>query len=208
MSETSTESKIILFIKKNGPATLQEIAEGLGITKMGVHKHITRLEQKGLISRKIIKRDIGRPTYVFNLTEEGKLYFSNSDSLTLMELLDYVKREGKGDIVIRFLKDRYKILYREYKEKLDKKKLDEKVEVLGKLRTSTGYMAEVRKIGNSFELIEFNCPIYRIASLFGEACSMERELFSKVLEADVENTHRQVNDSYLCRFIIRHRNGG
>ena len=92
--------------------------------------------------------------------------------------------------MIKFLKEWYKLLYNEYKDKLDEKKLDEKVEILGKLRTSEGYMAEVKKCGNSFELIEFNCPIYRVASLFGEACSMGRDLFSKVLDAEVENSHR------------------
>jgi len=203
MSETSSENKIILFIKKNGPSTLQEIADNLGITKMGAYKHIVKLERKGLISRKVIKKEIGRPTYVFDLTESGKLYFTNSDSLILLKFLDYIKREGKDQIVIKFLKDRFKSLYNEYKDKLDKKELDEKVEILGKLRTSEGYMAEVKKCGNSFELIEFNCPIYRIASLFGEACSMERDLFSKVLDAEVENSHRQVNNSNVCRFIIK-----
>ena len=203
MSDASTENRIIMYIKRQGPSTLQQIADNLGITKMGVYKHIIQLEQKGLISRKVVKREVGRPTYVFSLTESGKLYFTNSDSLILMELLDFINKEGKGDLMIKFLKNRYKVLFNEYKEKLDKKSVDEKVEILGKLRTSAGYMAEVKKSGNSYELTEFNCPIYRIASLFGEACSMERELFSKVLNADVENSHRQVNGSNLCRFVIR-----
>ncbi|QXJ27787.1 hypothetical protein J5U23_00654 [Saccharolobus shibatae B12] len=203
MSETSPEGKIILFIKKNGPATLQEIADHLGISKMGAYKHIIKLEHEGLISRKVIKKEIGRPIYVFNLTESGKLYFTNSDSLILLKFLEYIKREGKDEIVIKFLKGRYKALYTEYKDKLSKKELDEKVEILAKLRTSEGYMAEVKKCGNSFELIEFNCPIYKIASIYEEACSMERELFSKVLDAEVENSHRQVNNSNVCRFIIK-----
>nr|WP_246252917.1 MarR family transcriptional regulator [Acidianus brierleyi] len=203
MNETSTENRIILFIKEKGPVTLQEIADNLGITKMGAYKHVTQLERKGLISRKVIKKEVGRPSYVFNVTESGKLYFTNSDSLILLKFLDYIKREGKDELVIKFLKDRFKSLYNEYKDKLDKKDLDEKVEILGKLRTSEGYMAEVKKCGNSFELMELNCPIYRIASLFGEACSMERDLFSKVLDAEVENSHRQVDNSNVCRFIIR-----
>ncbi len=203
MSEVSTEDKIILFIKKHGPSTLQDIADNLGITKMGILKHVTQLEQRGLLSRKVIKKEVGRPTYVFNLTESGKLYFTNSDSLILMELLKYIESEGKSEIITKFLKERYKILYNEYKEKLNKKDLGEKVEILAKLRTSTGYMAEVKKCGNSYELTELNCPIYKIASLFGEACSLEKDLFSKVLDAEVENSHRQVNNSNLCRFIIR-----
>jgi len=89
MNETSTENRIILFIKEKGPVTLQEIADNLGITKMGAYKHVTQLERKGLISRKVIKKEVGRPSYVFNVTESGKLYFTNSDSLILLKFLDY-----------------------------------------------------------------------------------------------------------------------
>ena len=67
-------------------------------------------------------------------------------------------------------------------------------------------MAESRGTpGPGYELLEFNCPILAVAEEFGEACTVERELFERVLNADVETTHRVVAGNQVCRFLIRPR---
>ena len=54
-------------------------------------------------------------------------------------------------------------------------------------------MAETKKEskgGKKRVLLEYNCPIIHIAEKHWEACSIETELFEKLLNAEIETTHR------------------
>ena len=73
---------------------------------------------------------------------------------------------------------------------------------LAVLRRSADYYPEVKKSQENFELTEYNCPILSISKNFGIACSLETQMFSQVLDANVKSTHRQVNGYSACRFLI------
>jgi len=50
-----------------------------------------------------------------------------------------------------------------------------------------------------YVLLEYTCPIIHIAEKHLEACSTETELFEKLLEADVEATHRAAKGDLICK---------
>jgi len=54
-------------------------------------------------------------------------------------------------------------------------------------------------------MLEHNCPIMAVAETYPEACRVEREMFQKLLGADVETSHRVVAGDPVCRFLIRGR---
>jgi predicted ArsR family transcriptional regulator len=69
-------------------------------------------------------------------------------------------------------------------------------------------MAEGRTIGKGkFEILEHNCPILAVAEEYGEACTVETEMFRKLLQADVETTHRVVAGHHVCRFLVQPKRG-
>ncbi|PSN87842.1 transcriptional regulator [Candidatus Marsarchaeota G2 archaeon OSP_D] len=203
MDSSNIEGRLILEIKRRGGITMQEVAEVLGMSKMGAYKHLLKLEGSGLIGRRIVKKSVGRPIHLFYLTDKGKQYFGSADSVVLGNLLEFLKSRGAGGLVSEFLRERYAKLAQEYAELFAGKTLEEKVSLLSELRSREGYMAELRRSGRGFELLEYSCPIFKVASVFGEACHLEAKLFSRVLGVDVENTHRQVDECSVCRFLLK-----
>ena len=90
-----------------------------------------------------------------------------------------------------------------YKEHVNAETLAGRVHQLAQLRDQEGYIAEDKKHGFSkFEILEHNCPIIAIAENYWEACTVENEMFRKVLDANVETTHRVVDGANVCRFLI------
>jgi predicted ArsR family transcriptional regulator len=173
---------------------------------MGILNQIQKLETRGMIERKIIKNKIGRPYFIFNLKDGSKSLLNNSSDAMLEDLLAYISEKGHGDIIESFLKDRYQSIRIEYSKKLYALDQDKKIEALVKLREDENYFPEHNKLNNQTdELLEYNCPIFRISNRFGIACSLETSLFSSVLDMDVKSTHRQVDGSGLCRFLISKR---
>ena len=55
--------------------------------------------------------------------------------------------------------------------------------------------------GFTFELLEHNCPILALAETYGEACEEEQKLFTQLLQARVDVTHRVVAGDRVCRFL-------
>ena len=209
MQDYPTETKIILLLKERGELSLFELAQLLNISKMGVLNHINHLEERGLLRRIQRKGKVGRPYYLFSLTEESNEDLANSDRWMLQSFLQYLKETGNSALVENFLKDRYAQIRIEYEGKLRTVPPGERVKELVKLREGENYFPELKEMGHDgFELQEFNCPIYQVSKQFGIACKLETTLFSSVLDRDVESTHRQVDGSGVCRFLIRPRRQG
>ncbi len=206
MDEYPTETQIILIIKEKGEQSLQQLSEELKISKMGVLNHIKRLEEKGFIRRIQKKGKVGRPYFLFSLTEDSKENLASSSSWMLNGLISYLKDTGNGSLVEDFLRERYDQIRLEYEKRMSHLKRDMRLNELVRIRESENYFPILREASQgTYELQEFNCPIYQISRHFGVACGLETKLFSSVLDMDVESTHRQVDGHGVCRFLIRER---
>ncbi len=200
---TTTRETILSLLKRNESQSMDQIANALGITKMAVFKHMSRLEESGLVERVTARRSVGRPVSLFHLTESGKDHFRSSYASMMRSLIDYMVEKGQRSFLLDFMKERYAEIQKEYYANLGHGSLEERVQMLAKIRDREGYMAESRKDPSGhFELVEYNCPIYQIAQIMGEACDLENMLFRSVLDVTVESTHRQVSGERFCRFIV------
>ena len=201
--ERSTRMQILSLLKKEGQMSMNQIASRLGVTKMAVFKHITGLEASGLIERSTVKKHVGRPVSIFTLTASGRKRFVSSYASMISDLIYFLVKNDQRDLVLDFLKKRYASIKDEYEEELLPFDPDKRLEHLAVMRDREGYMAELRNTpGGVHELIEFNCQIFQIAALMGEACDLENSLFRSVLGVQVDSTHKQITGESFCRFLI------
>jgi predicted ArsR family transcriptional regulator len=170
---------------------------------MAVLNHIKRLENQGMVERSLVKASVGRPYYVFQVKDISKEKMTSSSEWLLDGLLEYLEKTNRGEIAKSFLNDRYKQIRIDYEKRLNTLAGQRKVEGLTRIREEENYFPELRRQGkDSYELLEYNCPIFKISRRFGIACTLETKLFSSVLDMDVSSTHRQVDGSDVCRFLI------
>ncbi len=192
------------MLKREGTLSLMDLSRRLRISKMGAHKHLTNLEQRGLVERFYEHRGVGRPRLWFRLTDESNVLFPKAYSDISRTALSFIDRKLGRNAVEQVLKERQNELYARYSGKLEGKKGLERVKELARLRDQDGYMAEARQAGKlSLEMLEHNCPILEIASEFPEACFTETQLFTRLLGTKVEATHRAAVGDHVCRFMIQ-----
>src|SRR2546425_8726813 len=205
-SFSATKKRVLLLLKRGGSASLGDLAGTLRISKMATLKHMNGLETKGLVERFFPPGGRGRPRVFFRLTKRATPLFPAAYANMTEKALEFIERKLGRGAVEDLLKQRAQEVYEKNRGQLADRDLRGRVEKLAKIRDEGGYMAEVgaaRK--NTFELLEHNCPIYAIADKYSEACSVERDLFQKLLRADVETSHRVVAGDAVCRFLIRPR---
>ncbi len=204
--ESSTKTRLLLLVKKSGGVSLSQLSEALGVSKAAVLKHVCEMEREGLLQRKYVPSGKGRPICKVSITERGHEILPKSYSFIAMEALDYVNEKIGREGVNQILQTRTGKILKQYGAIMENLGHDQRVLKLRELRDIDGYMAESRKLDDeTFELCESNCPIMQISEKFSEACSTERHLFSELLGADVETTHRVVDGAKTCRFLIRYR---
>lgn len=196
---------ILKILKMRGETSLSRLSEILGVSKMAVLKHMSKLEDAGLVQRRAVhKGDLGRPEHTYRLTPEGSELFPKAFSEIAMCALSFIEQtHGRGEVT-QMLRKRQKELFEKYNEKIEGAPLAEKVNMLATLRDKDGYMAESRSLGrSSFEILEHNCPIAALAEKYGETCTTEKELFELLLQTEVIVSHRVVAGDPVCRFLIR-----
>ena len=99
----------------------------------------------------------------------------------------------------------------EYYKHLKDLNFEKRVKELARIRDEEGYMAESKESKLSSRrhvLLEYNCPIIHIAEKHWEACSVETELFEKLLGANIETTHRAAKGDLICKFVIKEKKEG
>src|SRR5207244_13140701 len=119
------------------------------------------------------------------------------------DTIEYIEEKLERTVVEDARRRRQSETRTGYKDQVEAETLAERVHQLAGLRDREGYMAEDHQAGPSkFEILEHNCPILAVAENYWEACTVENELFRKVLDANVETTHRVVAGGNVCRFLV------
>lgn len=199
------ERKIIHLLKLKGPLSTNHIAETLNISKTCAYSHISSLENKNFLERRLIKTRVGRPAYRFILTDEG-INSMNEEGCFLTDLLSFIVKSDKGEIIGEFLKKIYHESLKKYETVLIPGDARTRAEQLVSLRSSEGYMASlINGVENRFFIEQANCPIFKMAKVDGNACELERNMYEELLGETVELSHRQVQGHGVCRFHLKSR---
>lgn len=204
----TTRSRLLLLLRKHPGITVTDLASALGLTGMGVRRHLESLEIDGLVERSACcDHRVGRPPNGWRLSAKGLELLPRGYDTFALQLLEDLS-EGGDDGLDDVLRRRREKLVAQYREELAAAEtLDDKVAGLAEVRDRAGYLAEWHRDGEVLVLIENNCAVHRVAERFPAVCAMELALFRMVLGPDVEVTrvsHTMSGDA-SCTYCVRAR---
>jgi predicted ArsR family transcriptional regulator len=200
--------QILYYLKVMQQAGLLDLSKAMKISRMAIHKHLSDLQNRGLVESIEVRMGVGRPKMLYSLTSTGKTVFPKTYGDIATIALNFIEQKMGKNAVELVLRERQRGLFDKYYSLLKQLDFDNKVKELAKIRDEEGYIAESKKNkkNNSHTLLEYNCPIIMIAEKHWEACYVETELFEKVLDAKIETTHRAAKGDSVCKFVIKKNN--
>lgn len=201
----SAADRILMFLKMRGEATSLLIAEELLITKEGARKHLLNLSEEGLITSVAKSEGVGRPSTYYTLTEKGLSQFPDMHADVTVQLLQSVKNILGENALDLLISDREKNTYQRYEKVLkDTQSLEERLELLAKIRTEEGYMAEWNREGEEYFLTENHCPICAAATECQGFCRAELSNFQTLIGAPykVERIKHILSGGQRCVYKI------
>lgn len=202
-----TRRKIVLALKQHGGLTAAELAEMLGITSMGVRRHLTTLERDRLVRYDLVQRGKGRPSYVYRLSAEAEALFPKNYAALAKELLGYLAGNNGDGQVIELFDLRAQRRIRQARIQLDGRPLVERVAGLAEILNNEGYLAEWQEVDtDTFLLSEHNCAVHDVAAEFSAACSSELTFLRAVLpDAEIVRENHMMGGDLSCTYRIQRR---
>ncbi|MEW6418989.1 MAG: metalloregulator ArsR/SmtB family transcription factor [Nitrospirota bacterium] len=203
LNENPTRGKIMMLLKKMGPMPIDDLSKELKITPMGIRQHLLCLQRKGLIDYVTKRQGIGRPAFLYQLTEKADDLFPKAYHTFTSNILRYIEKNEGRDKIDDIFKWRKNIILKDYQEALfDKKSLKEKIHEFKNILESEGYFVDISETNSHYSLRQFNCPIYKIASEFKEACKYELQMYKDLLGKEVKRQQCMSDGNPSCTYII------
>ena len=197
--------RTLKFIRLNSDITAALLADELGITKEGARLNLLKMAEEELVVSFVKSERVGRPVTYYKLAEKGLARLPDSHAQVTVELIRSV-RELLGDNALDLLiGEREKKTYARYEEMLkNADDLEQRLEILARIRTEEGYMAEWKKIEGDYYLIENHCPICAAATECQGFCRAELKNFRSLLgrENKVERVSHIISGDPRCTYRI------
>jgi predicted ArsR family transcriptional regulator len=202
----SARLKILNVLKRTQGLSVQELADQLGMSYMGVKDVCIDLQKRGLIDGRRQPRPegtTGRPRILYRLTERAHdLYPVASNPLTL-ELLDAAKKLFGSATPEKLLMLVWKQQAVSFSEKVKGATPGERAASLAKTRDAEGHMAVVQQGGDGrLRIIEHHCPFLDVLREYPLVARLEAELFRQVLGVPVERREEHAGGLYRTEFVI------
>jgi predicted ArsR family transcriptional regulator len=204
---------VLYAVRRIGDATVDDVADQLGITVSGARQHLSSLAEHGLVAAVEVHPDRprrGRPRLTYHVTELGDLLFPKAYGALTNELLGYLAETG-DDAVDRLFHRRRDHRIAHAIARLDRhRSLAGKVAELTAILDEDGYLASFERLGRDrYLVVEHNCAIAAVAGRYRQACTSELEFIRTVLpDAEITRVSHIANGDRRCAYDVRRRRSG
>lgn len=198
-----TRSEIVECLKSQGRMSVGEIAEAVGVSRVCARRHLDLLSKGGLVSYEVVKRERGRPGFVYYLTENASLLYPTSYDAFALGLLKNVGKLFGADAITMLIENHCNDNISFLKTELEGLGFKEKIRKLSDLLNDRGYATSLRRMRDGSYLIEqHNCPMVALASVYDQFCNEELRLYRELLGVEVIRDCRITGGARSCNYRI------
>ena len=204
----STKLNILQALLRHGQATAKQIAQELELSTQAIRRHLHELETDGAIEYHAVQQGMGRPQHLYQLSSAGRDRLSPQKySEFAVNFLDTLTETVGKEQVSKVLEKQWQRKATEYRDRLGKGNLQQRILKLVQLRQEEGYMAELHPASTAhpqeYILVEHNCAISDVAESYPSICGHELEMFAAVLpDCIVQRTQWINNGEHRCGYSI------
>jgi DeoR family suf operon transcriptional repressor len=200
----TTRRAILNQIKRQGPQTATQVAEGLALTPAAIRLQLTHLEGDGLLEHDSTpEHRPGRPTLLYRLTAAAEALYPKRYGDLTTELLGYLGGPD-GRQVDQLFEQRRQRRVDGARPRLVNLSFDEQVAALTAILDEDGYLADAQRLSDgSWRITEHNCAILTVAHGFSQACSSELSFIRDALPgAHVERVAHLMDGAHVCAYLV------
>ncbi|MDR3614304.1 MAG: MarR family transcriptional regulator [Candidatus Obscuribacterales bacterium] len=198
-----TQEALLLHLKRGGEMTVGELVGLLNITSMAVRRHLTALQQDGLVESRVEKQSRGRPTFKFRLTEKSESLFPSGVQGLAIDLLDIVFEQSGSKGVMDLLERRNAKMAERLRSRVENLPIAERVIEVSKIFSENGYMTESKPLEDgNFIIFQRHCAVHDLANQYRQICVLEPKLMEDLLGLKVTREKYMMKDDPVCAYLV------
>jgi len=198
----STRDKILNTLLTQRQATIKQLSEVVGINGISVRHHLINLQAEGLVTAEEQRHGVGRPAFVYRLTEKGMERFPTN----YLKLTNYLLTELEETLSPEEVEATFKRIGKKQAEEstnIDKNQpIEAQLEQLANQLASDRFLLSWKKEGDSIILQSDNCPYLHVGKEHPEICKIDETLFSEALGREVQLETCMLRGDPSCTYKI------
>jgi DeoR family suf operon transcriptional repressor len=198
----STRDIILEAIKQANEATVDDLANAADVSPVTVRHHLNSLQAEGLLRTRSVRRKVGRPYYVYSLSEKGNELFPQRYVRLSSMLLDELKARFTPEVVDGIFNDVVARLAAEHEGELDGLSFEERLDYLVGLLAAEGFLASWEPSNGGYLLSEYSCPYFSVGKRHREVCSFDKQLMQVVLHTEIIQISCMLHGDPSCDFTV------
>lgn len=200
----TTRKTILDYLKRNGQATVEELAEVLGLTSVTVRHHLDILRTEALVSEPVVRHrnSRGRPQHVFTLTHQASEHFPKNYNQLAGAMLDELKAHSPqlANVIFEGVALR---LNAEAPRPATDDPWHERVERAVQFLNERGYVARWEQTSDGYLVHTSNCPYEALAGTHPELCQLDMVLIGNLLGVMPQRVSRLADGASSCAYLVR-----
>lgn len=201
-SKLSTREIILDAIKQSNEATVESLANVADVSPVTVRHHLNSLQAEGLLETRSIRRKVGRPYYVYSLSDQGHELFPQRYMRLSSRLLDELKANFPAGTVDILFNNVVQQIVDDHRKDFEHLSVERRLDYLVGLLADEGFLATWESSDDKYVLIEYSCPYYSVGQKHDEVCTLDRRLVQIVLDTDVEQESCMLHGDSRCQFTF------
>jgi predicted ArsR family transcriptional regulator len=206
----TSKQQLIALLKRTGSVTVEEAAGALAVASMTARQHLVGLERDGLVQSEKVRRNTGRPHYLYSLTAKGQEMFPQRYDLFASLLLDEIGLLNPGDIEALAQEEKRSLLImrttdrlaERFSTRVEGRTLEQRVAAVTEVLHVIGGFAEWCRSDDGFEIRDYNCVFSRLMPVETSGCACHERLLGQLLKWPVRHEVTHAGRADLCRYIV------
>jgi len=190
-----------LLLKNKSGLAVDELSQGLNITRNAVRQHLAALESDRLIELGPTRPSGGRPQQLYALTEKGREVFPRRYSWFAQLVIESISREhGAEGLRERLGEIGAQIATQFQGQSPAPESRQQKVEKLAAVMDQLGYSARTTAAGKAPVIEADNCVFHELALKNPEICEFDLAMMGAFTGSKVEHQECMARGGNVCRF--------
>lgn len=194
-------------------ATVGEIARTLGLNQANIRRHLEVLRAEGLVDVRLRRQDIGRPSFVYRLSERAEEQNAHYPRLLnrMVRRLAAMPAGESGASGPEVLERVFDGVAEEvaviHGPMVTGATVAERVAETSEALKDEGIVDHWRRDADGYHLMNTVCPYRKAAEASDAPCHADRKTVELLVGAPVEQVARMVDGHVMCEYVVRAPNG-
>jgi predicted ArsR family transcriptional regulator len=186
MKSTRDQMRDILAARRE--ATVAEIARELGLNQANIRRHLEVMRAEGLVDITVRRGDVGRPSYVYQLTERAEELSAHYPRL-VNRMVRRLEASGRADLLSELFDGVATV--------------GQRVVETSEALKDEGIVDHWRKDEDGYHLMNTACPYRKAAEASDAPCHADHRVVELLLGAPVDQVSRMVDGKPVCEYVVR-----